>query len=113
MKQTMKRLTAILVALVMMLALAACSGSKDTKETAAAASDSAIAETKAADTAKSGSKMLVAFFNTRKNTTVDAAATPCPLPRRRRSAILLTATRSCLPSTQWMPPVRMCSQSRP
>lgn len=74
MKQNMKRLTAILVALIMMLALAACSGSKDAEEATAAASDSAIAETNAADNAKTGSKMLVAFFNTRKNTTVDAAA---------------------------------------
>lgn len=59
----------------MMLALAACSGSKDAEETTAApASDNVVTEAKAADTAKAGSKTLVAFFNTRKNTTVDAAA---------------------------------------
>lgn len=73
----MKKLIAILVALVMMLALAACSGSKDEETTTAAdvaAGEVSVATNEGANNSALEGKTLVAFFTARNNTEVKAGA---------------------------------------
>lgn len=69
----MKKLTAILMALIMMLVLAACSGSDETK-TSEPKAEEAVSQTVKTGTSPIEGKTLVAFFTARNNTTVKAGA---------------------------------------
>lgn len=73
----MKKLTAVLLALIMTLALAACSGNKDEETTTAAdvaATETAVATNDGENKSALKGKTLVAFFTARNNTTVNAAS---------------------------------------
>lgn len=69
----MKKLAAILMALAMCIALAACSGSEETT-TSEPKAEEAVSQNVETGTSPIEGKTLVAFFTARNNTTVNAGA---------------------------------------